>query len=497
MLEKNAIMRCLPILANVLGRKYGIRVEIGGKEACTDGTTIHLPDFPIEADDVFLGLVRGYIDHEAAHIRYTDFALLQAKPVPPLVHHVWNILEDWRVEQRLSKAFPGCRGNFDWLIRHLFLDREDGDFSVLSWLLLSVRGWSVPELDLQVHALSVQLDRENPGLRGELEAILQEVRSGCPDTAMALSFAKRIVKCLEQQAEQEKTKGKGRIRSSPVKSLQDLIHASTDQLPNNVGETIRSALGARPVSSQGNRLAVEAEKPVLTLSPEQVEACRKASIGMRSRFEGLWQTTQQLRVRPARSGKLSSRRLHRMATAGTGLFMRAEDRPSLKTVVHILLDASGSMQSRMDLATAACHTVVQSLYTLGLNVGVTAFPGKPGRQATVMPLLRHGQRPSALMRPKPTGGTPLGEAVWWLLPQLYEMRENRKIVVVISDGEPDDTEMVKSAIKAGQALGLEFVGLGIASSSVERLMPESSSTVYSLNELVPALLSAIQKKVLR
>ncbi|NVJ93355.1 MAG: VWA domain-containing protein, partial [Methylocystaceae bacterium] len=263
------------------------------------------------------------------------------------------------------------------------------------------------------------------------------------------------------------------------------------------GETIRRALGARSVSSLGNRLAMEAEKPVSALLPAQVEACRKVSAGMRSRFEGLWQTTRQHRVRPARSGKLSSRRLHHMATTGTRLFLKTEDRPSFTTAVHILLDASGSMQSRMDLATEACYALVQCLYKMGINVGVTVFPGKPGRQATVMPLVRHGQRPSVQIRPAPSGRTPLGEAIWWLLPRLHEMAEHRKIAVVITDGESDNPAMVNRALKAGHAMGVEFIGLGIASSAIERLIPGASATVHTLNDLIPALFSSVQKEVLR
>ena len=138
MTQTDAILRCLPVLATVLGRKYGIVVVIGGADAYTDGKTIHLPGLPAQTDDTFLGLVRGYIDHEAAHIRYTDFELLRSESIPPLTTHIWNILEDWRVEKRLAEIFPGCRRNFKWLIRHMFLGRDEGAYPVLSWLLLSV-----------------------------------------------------------------------------------------------------------------------------------------------------------------------------------------------------------------------------------------------------------------------------------------------------------------------------------------------------------------------
>jgi hypothetical protein len=64
------IIKSLPLLASILGRKYGVRVEIGGDTAHTDGTTIHLPGLPVSMDGTTLGLIRGYTDTPGrGHIR--------------------------------------------------------------------------------------------------------------------------------------------------------------------------------------------------------------------------------------------------------------------------------------------------------------------------------------------------------------------------------------------------------------------------------------------
>jgi len=67
-MQHKHIIRSLPLLASILGRKYGVQVRIGGDEASTDGNIINLPDLPLDTDDTLLGLIRGYIDHESAHI---------------------------------------------------------------------------------------------------------------------------------------------------------------------------------------------------------------------------------------------------------------------------------------------------------------------------------------------------------------------------------------------------------------------------------------------
>ncbi|NCC05500.1 MAG: hypothetical protein EOM37_16020, partial [Proteobacteria bacterium] len=151
MIDTQAVTRSLPLVASVLGRKYGVKIEISGSDAYTNGETIHLPALPVDIPDTFLALARGYLDHEAAHIRDTDFHALKQAGLSPLEMHVWNTIEDWRVENRLAEVFPGCRGNFNWLIKHVFGSGQPNCAApsaadILNWILLHVRCWDVPEL---------------------------------------------------------------------------------------------------------------------------------------------------------------------------------------------------------------------------------------------------------------------------------------------------------------------------------------------------------------
>ena len=109
MIRNKDILNSLPLLASVLGRNYGVTVQIGGDSAYTNGNEIHIPSLPLNCDEEMVGLARGYIDHESAHIRFTDFEVLQEAKLDPVTHHLWNSIEDWRVEERLSSLYPGCR----------------------------------------------------------------------------------------------------------------------------------------------------------------------------------------------------------------------------------------------------------------------------------------------------------------------------------------------------------------------------------------------------
>ncbi len=116
---KQTITNALPIVAAAYGRKFGVPVQVGGTSACTDGRTIHIPE--IGDDPIAKSLAWGYLTHEAAHVRETDFkAYGDFSKQCPLCGSVLNILEDVRVESAILRPYPGARSTLDavmtWLI---------------------------------------------------------------------------------------------------------------------------------------------------------------------------------------------------------------------------------------------------------------------------------------------------------------------------------------------------------------------------------------------
>ena len=169
MIRSKDILNCLPLLASVLGDQYGVQVRIGGNEACTNEKVIQLPSLPMDCEPEMLALAKGFCDHEAAHIRHTDFTVLQAAKLDPVTFNLFNCLEDWRVEKKLSGIFPGCRQNLNWLIRRFFVEqaqpRVGGDspaLAVLDYALLTVRAWDVEEVNKPRTAVAETLRNTSP-----------------------------------------------------------------------------------------------------------------------------------------------------------------------------------------------------------------------------------------------------------------------------------------------------------------------------------------------
>jgi cobalamin biosynthesis protein CobT len=100
-------------LARVLSRRHDINVVIRGNQACTDGKTIWLPMMEDLSEELFADL-NGFLDHEVAHIKYTDFTDM-AKCRNDFHRYLLNAVEDSRIEILLPKEYRGCKLNLDRL----------------------------------------------------------------------------------------------------------------------------------------------------------------------------------------------------------------------------------------------------------------------------------------------------------------------------------------------------------------------------------------------
>lgn len=578
MIDTRAVMRSLPLVASVLGRKYGVKVEIGGTDAYTDGTVIRLPSLPDDVPDTLLVMARGYLDHEAGHVRDTDFQALKAASLTPIEKHVWNTIEDWRVEHKLASIFPGCRQNFDWLIAHVFGTEAYDEPAqpatiILNWLLLEVRSWDAQALSSKRDILAGQVDMAFPGVRPKIEHVLKLVRTRCRSTQDAIEFAREIVRVLELYAnsaaqpvspdqdeplevgsEPDEQNANGRNEQKPPGTqddnsdqsecgeesqqgeapddgdgqdcrggsddadvsasssgnenqgqarghVRDLLGAGEEDLPQSLGDILAGALQATSRNSQESAVtvAIPSPKNVGPLTEADVREARQASMALRTRLQGLLQTKILSRASSGRRGRLDTGQLHRLAVSDPRVFRTKAERTGIDTAVHILLDCSGSMVRRIRLACCSCYAVASALEASKINVAVTAFPSSQlpnGSYSTVSPVITHGQKVHANLDLVPAGGTPMGEAMWWVMQDMLFLNELRKLILVVTDGEPDSMDCANQAIEQGGRAGFEIYGIGISSPGINVLLPGRSAVVNSMAELAPAMFTLLEGAIL-
>jgi len=563
MLHIRHILRSLPLLAAVLGDAYGVEIVIGGETAHTDGKTIHLPTLPVDGDATMLALARGLLDHEAAHIRETDFEVLQNWSSTPFAHHIWNSLEDWRVEKRLADLFPGCRQNFRWLIEHYFAgtaDRAEATtpaLSIVNAILLMVRSWDVPSIQVNRDAEIEEVNRAFPGLWPQIQVVLQKSRTECRSTQDAIRLAEEIVAVVQEYSsqrqchntsagdglhdstedvegqselsmedEQEKfqesadlSEGSGQADPEDVSvqakgdrtgcattcaqnSLTELLDASAPaDWPMHLGERLIQSINDHPArpTDQGLAVARRGSKPGRALGASEREACRQASVALRTRLYRLIQSSRLVRSHPGWRGKLDNKRLHGLAVGDSRVFLKLGEKTAINTAVHILLDSSGSMAgAQLKLASQACYAVASALERIkGINVAVSTFPaGATNEGFTVAPLIEHGERVHANLDIQAEGCTPLAQALWWLMQCMVLLQEKRKIILILSDGEPDSIPAAQQVLKTTRDVGFEVYAVGIQSTAIVTLLPTSSKTINTLDELAPAMFDLLQKALI-
>lgn len=107
-------------IGRILSENYDIRVVYQQDMCCTDGKKIYLPVVGPNADKGLEKALAGMLDHEAAHILWSDFDLLEevkrdAKPENWKVEPLLQVVEDARVEARMKDRWRGTRVNLDFL----------------------------------------------------------------------------------------------------------------------------------------------------------------------------------------------------------------------------------------------------------------------------------------------------------------------------------------------------------------------------------------------
>ncbi|MFO1431267.1 MAG: VWA domain-containing protein [Candidatus Competibacteraceae bacterium] len=548
---RNPLLGALPLLAQALGDKYGVTVDIGGQGAWTDGDTIHLPALPLDDDGTLWVLANGYLDHEAGHVRHTDFTV--AKGATPLHQALSNLLEDIRVDARMGERYPGCLSNSQRLDAQLV---AAGDYRIpavdahpaqvlQSYLLQRGRA-----LLLGAEALTPLADQTEavfrqvfpPGLATRLSAALYGARD-LASTQAAVDLAAQLV-ALVQDAADSTPPGQtpGSAPASPPPTAADQTSASPGQAPADSGQNPtapdQTPAGAGPTAPQQvlrqalnaseadllpdrNRLVADRLAATATQSPQQngrvavarsgghgkgtvrfgpppdLAAVRRASVVLRARLAGLVQASRLCRSPPHRTGqRLDSRQLHRLAVRDPRLFQHRREQPAVNTAMLVLLDRSGSMEgTKIQVAREAVLATALALETIpGVQVATAAFPLD---DKDVWPLTGFGQRVQVTL-PRygltADGLTPLAEALWWVAWQLLRRREPRKLALIVSDGYPSDGPAAQTAITRLTAAGLELVGIGIQTNGVQELFP-SGLTIQRLEDLAPALFTLLQERL--
>ena len=279
--------------------------------------------------------------------------------------------------------------------------------------------------------------------------------------------------------------------------VETLLTAEDDDIEQDIFDAVKSTLSLATENTFNQVMPVGNEPPFNeTAGCLLFQKVKSESVKIRTALQG-WVQAQALQpsLPVCRGRRLDNRRLHRLALGDNRVFKSAVVKPSPNTAIHVLVDKSDSMNcpvtntrglpmgSRLPLALEACLALTLALEGIpGVNPGITAFPGE--HDGAVYRLLEHGQRVGnrkGAFSLRPSGCTPMTEALWFGAAALLRCREPRKILMVITDGQPDDTLTALDILQRCRDSGIETVGIGLGI-DVCHLFPVAI-TINELEEL--------------
>ena len=524
------LKNALPIVAAAYGEKFGVKVLIQGQDAFTDGERIVIPTANPD-DPHYQQIAWGYLAHEAAHIRHTNFDMVQKASSKPIRKALLNIIEDVRIENELAKDYPGTRRSISQVIEYMVDTQQmcvpeqlEPASNLQAWLLFRLRCHFLGQKALTplYQAVDERVRQLFPAAAmSRLSAMLTAVPS-LASTGEVLKLVDAIVAMLEEESrppqdESDADSGNdiGQDASNDSNNSSDSQTPETDSSAmgdaaetgdsdnSDQADNLRQALeasaaqfepdtfaqvaevlseqaeghqGVTPLSLPQAEQAMLGDEAILTLSASE-------SAQIRARLRGMVQSSQDNRNHAKRHGlRVATHRLAASQAGESRLFIQRQPRIAPNAAVHLLVDISGSMgkpigegnRKYFHVANEAALALAMALEGIpGVVPAVSYFPGIHQEVSIALLPKQSVRHRAACFDQKPRGCTPMAQAMWFAANSLLAQKQKRKLMIVLTDGDPDDWAATHDIVDRCRRSGFELLGIGIQTRSVEKFFPQS------------------------
>ncbi|EGR0983723.1 TPA: VWA domain-containing protein [Vibrio parahaemolyticus] len=524
------LKNALPIVAAAYGEKFGVKVLIQGQDAFTDGERIVIPTANPD-DPHYQQIAWGYLAHEAAHIRHTNFDMVQKASSKPIRKALLNIIEDVRIENELAKDYPGTRRSISKVIEYMVDTQQmcvpeqlEPASNLQAWLLFRLRCHFLGQKALTplYQAVDERVRQLFPAAAmSRLSAMLTAVPS-LASTGEVLKLVDAIVAMLEeesrpprdesdadsgndigQDASNDSNNSSGSQTPETDSSATGDFAETGDSDNSDQADNLRQALEASAAQSEPDTFAQVAEvlseqaeghQGVTPLSLPQAEQAMlgdeailtlsaSESAQIRARLRGMVQSSQDNRNHAKRHGlRVATHRLAASQAGESRLFIQRQPRIAPNAAVHLLVDISGSMgkpigegnRKYFHIANEAALALAMALESIpGVVPAVSYFPGIHQEVSIALLPKQSVRHRAACFDQKPRGCTPMAQAMWFAANGLLAQKQKRKLMIVLTDGDPDDWAATHDIVDRCRRSGFELLGIGIQTRSVEKFFPQS------------------------
>lgn len=581
--------------AGVFGRQKETNVvfESDGHHnttAATDGKEILLPALPdnLEFTHEETMVMRGLLDHEAGHIRHTNFEAVQAfgDTQSEQAFHIANVLEDMRLEKLVMEEYPGSKKNFKAMRESVgkhelqSMKEHEKEFTTITAEAINNAMLRAGTLDYAGETNKQMYDMLPDRFKAWGHKFTDEAKA-CKNTEEILNLALAIEKLLEQSNKSQppkpmpeegepdeggegldgnpsdftfdkdgdftegkpKKEGKGKklmegkgdgkakcLTKDPIKSIKDDLQSKVDMFMDK----------ADPKGSDYRVLSTRYDE-VFTKDSVNKRTDKRDKLIKEGKAVGYEHTKNQLgglvntmkaKLRRAlmakenrdwdfgrEFGKLDTKRLVAGSLGSPTVYKQRKDRLEMDTAVHFLIDLSGSMGGeKIRVARDAAVAFSECLEGTQISYQITGFcnsrypsdisdlvykaqkDGSKFHRVEPLNLFKFKSFSQNLQLSKGAinaigqsagGNNSDRDAVIWAYHELLMRPEKRKILFVLSDGEPANETInihgiyndernplvkgLKDAINECGKNNVECVGIGILTDHVKDIYPKSVS----------------------
>lgn len=560
--------------AGVFGRNKEVSLIFEGDGARTDGKEIALPSLPqnMEFSQEETMVFRGYLDHEAGHVRHTNFEDFRkfrenASEEAGAIH---NCLEDMWLEKKVMEEYPGAEKNLRKLTEVMVEEREKPAVEAKPELFAgkpTVEGICNAILRTGRYEYGGDGNKEMfhamPVKYQEWGKVWAKAAHEAKDTKELINIALEIEKLLDSTPKSEDmnedkkdgeglagnpedfsfdpdgdvTEGKGKKKSKEGRQVEvklgdtngfveEWVQSKEDSYLKSKG----GGLTTYKVFTTRYDEVYERNKTPTYKSRIQDSMSKTSSSEYEIRKQKLGGIVNTMKSRLRRAllakemrdwdfgreyGRLDSKRIVAGSLGAQNVYKMRKDRYEMDTAVHFLVDLSGSMGgAKIEVACNSVIALSECLEGTQIKFQITGFSnyGTPsevygkvdesGYWDRIEPLRLHkfkkfeeslqvAKGSIAAIANAAGGNNSDRDAVIWAYQELKKRPEKRKILFVLSDGQPANRQVnsrnclekaLKEAVIDCSKAGVECVGIGIKDTTVLSIYPKAVS-IRDVNDL--------------
>ena len=592
--------------AAVFGRNKECSVvfEADGETAVayTDGKEITLPSLPdnLEFNHEEVMTMRGLLDHEAGHVRHTNFDSVQkfSKTQSQQAFSIGNTLEDIRLESLVMDEYPGSQKNFH-VMRESIGAKELEFTKANKELFTTITAPAIQSAIIRAGTLGYAGENNKamydmlPDRFKAWGKKFSDLARQCKNTDEILNLALAVEKLLEESTlnkepepmpedgEKDKGSGKGldgdpedfefdpngdftegktprsggipkelkdaqgnKMLEGPIEWIKETTRGKVDKYMSEVkasGKDYR-VLSTRYdevfTKTSTNKRKDYRQKQMVESTAAEYEAVKMKLGGLVNTMKA--KLRRALMAKESRDwdfarefGRLDTKRIVAGSLGSPVVYKQRKDRMELDTAVHFLIDLSGSMSgSKCKVAMEATVAFSECLEGTQIKYQISGFDnGGDGDglsdlvyKAQSSRKVYHRYEPLNLFKFKDfnqtlqlakgpiscigtcaSGNNSDRDAVIWAYHELLQRPEKRKILFVLSDGQPANATInvrdeysargplvkgLKDAIDECGEHGVECVGVGILTDHVQNIYPKSVS-ITKVDDLSGAIFNQL------